>query len=68
MKIDIMTGQVAGCNMCVHKRGNVCLAYPQGIPLPFSSGEFLHDKKTEGDNGFIFTPPDDAIIVEFDTE
>ena len=66
VKIDVFTGRPAGCNMCVHKRQKGCKAFPGGIPLPFSSGEFLHEQSVEGDNGIVFEPPADVFLIEIE--
>jgi len=34
----------------------VCKAFPRGIPVPILTGEVLHTKPYEGDNGVQYSP------------
>ena len=58
-----------GCGACRHlhsrrnenlnrKKGTgiTCDAFPNGIPLPFASGDVSHMKPVNGDNGIQFEP------------
>ena len=50
--------QQKGCPTCIHVQGitGTCKAFPGGIPVVFTSGQFLHDKVVEGQVGdFVWT-------------
>lgn len=47
------------CSRCLHfdVTDFTCLAYPDGIPGNYLSGEAIHDKVDEGQKGdYVFTP------------
>jgi hypothetical protein len=64
----------AGCSYCRHLRweDGSCKAFPQGIPIAISSGDFDHREPYPGDHGIRFQPIDDreraeALGVEIDS-
>lgn len=47
------------CGLCVHyliKKGVICKAFPDGIPLVIFNGEYDHNESYPGDNGIRFEP------------
>lgn len=48
---------VSQCATCVHKQvqGDVCEAYPDGIPKEILLNDVMHDKPYFGDNGLQYT-------------
>lgn len=55
-----------GCNNCSYLNLDfikpICKAFPEGIPVVFASGQFLHDKAVEGQVGeFVWTKKERSI-------
>lgn len=47
------------CDKCKHQDKdypNLCLAFPEGIPLRFLYGKAEHKDSVEGDDGIVFEP------------
>jgi len=44
------------CTYCVHRSGEVCNAYPGGIPFPILANQVDHRKKYPLDHGIRFAP------------
>ena len=50
------------CRYCMHRRGEVCTAYPGGIPFPILANQVDHRNKYPLDHGIRFAP----VSVEAD--
>jgi len=49
------------CLFCIHHiGGNVCTAFPDGIPGVIAAGEFTHDKEFPGDRGMRYEKAPDG--------
>lgn len=48
---------IVSCLNCKHfdrKKFGTCSAFPKGIPVAITSGEFLHTKEYPGDNNIRY--------------
>jgi len=55
-----MTSPIGFCVICKHRTdGNLCVAFPDGIPFDILNGENNHKTKYKGDNGIQFEPIED---------
>jgi len=56
-----MIGDPPRCIVCEnYKHGNICKAYPGGIPPKIFAGAIIHITSFEGDNGILFKPTEKA--------
>ena len=44
------------CTYCAHRRGDVCIAYPGGVPFPILANQADHRNKHPLDHGIRFAP------------
>jgi hypothetical protein len=53
--VDDIFGGMPQCDSCVHfQSGNLCAAFPDGIPLDIISGKHDHKKPYPGDGGILY--------------
>lgn len=54
-----------GCAGCVHFKGVVCDAFPDGIPSEILMGVQTHDKPIAGDRGIQYEPNMDLVREQY---